>query len=406
MRQVLHLFVVHADRGAAAAARFGPRWLLPVLTCGERVRADRLALRWACSHGIDAVVAGQWLGRVTRDATDWLIVLSTARDVALNGVGLSWMPLDALAPAAALLDYQAWAVARSLERGPLPRVSGPFGRLGWNAEVLAWIERATGSPCGAVTPYRTGAHEVVLGAHAASGPVYFKGLMPARAVEARLTRTLSAFEPSRFAPTLALEQRDDGTVWWLAAGCPGKPAVEGRGVASGLASVQRRVMSWGPVLRELPVLDVTAVFGWAATLVGDGESAAALEPHVEAVTNAGVPSSWIPMDLDPVNVLADAGGEVRFIDLDDSFLGPAPLAMALFARRSGIRSDYRTYEACWSPPLGAVDWTAFEVAAGLIDGWLGWRRVCRNARRGDVYGALEAVEACLRDRLVRAVQGR
>lgn len=406
MRQALHLFIVHADRGAALAARFGHRWLLPVLTCGERVRADRHALRWACTHGIDAVVAGQWLGRVTPEATDWLMVLSTDEDCAQAVSALSWMPLDALAPAAALLDYQAWAVARSLERGPLPRVPGPFGRLGWNAEVIAWIERAAGSPCGAVTPYRTSAHEVVLGAHAACGPVYFKGLMADRAVEARLTRTLSLFEPSRFAPTLLLEQRDDGTVWWLAAGCSGKPAVDGPGVASALARVQRRVMSSGPVLRELPVLDLAAVLGWAATLVGDGACAAALEPHVEAVANAGVPSSWIPMDLDPVNVLADAGAEVRFIDLDDSFLGPAPLAMALFARRSRDRSAYGTYEASWSPPLSGIEWLDFEVAAGLVDAWLGWRRVYRNTRRGDVYGALAVVEACLRDRLVRASQGR
>lgn len=406
MRQALHLFIVHADSGAALAARFGHRWLLPVLTCGERVRADRLALRWACSHGIDAVVAGQWLGRVTPDATDWLMVLATDEDFVPAGSALSWMPLDALAPAAALVDYQAWAVARSLEAGSLPRVSGPFGRLGWHAEVTAWIERATGSPCGLPAPYRTGAYEVVLGARAACGPVYFKGLMADRAVEARLTRTLSAFEPSRFARTLALEERVDGTVWWLTAGCPGKPAVGGPGVAEALARVQRRVMSAGPVLRELPVFDLAAILGWAAALVGDRACAAALESHVEAVANAGVPSSWIPMDLDPVNVLADAGGEVRFIDLDDSFFGPAPLAMALFARRSRDRSAYGMYEASWFPPLTGVEWAAFEAAAGLVDGWLGWRRVYRNTRRGDVYGALAVVEACLRDRLMRAIQGR
>jgi hypothetical protein len=406
MRQVLHLLIVDPVRRAALAAHFGSRWLLPVLACGERVRADRHALRWVGGRGIQADVTGQWLGRVRADATDWLMVLAVTHDASRADPQLSWTTLDTLRSGGALLDYQGWAVHQSLERAPLPSVPGPFGRIGWTAEVRAWIAEVTGSPCACLVPFRTSAHEVVLGAHVDRGPVYFKGLMPERAGEARLTRTLAAFEPSHFARTLALEERAEGTAWWLTAGCPGRPAVDGRHVARALARVQRRVMSSGPVQRELPPLDLKQIFDWAASFVGDDRLAPAIEVHADALAHANVPASWIPMDLDPVNVLQDLGGEVRFIDLDDSFFGPAPLAMALFGRRMRTASLYRTYEQAWSPPLSGVDWPGFERAVTVVEAWLGWRRVARHTRRGEVHGALDIAAARIRGCLLSGLHGR
>lgn len=401
MRQLLHLLIVDAGRGAALAGQFGGRWLLPVLTCGERVRADRHALRWVTSRGFDADVAGQWLGRVGTTATDWLIVLTVDGEASGPDPQVSWTMLDELTAGAALLDYQGWAVVRSLEISTLPSVPGPFGRIGWTADVRAWIANVTGSICSCLLPYRTGAHEVVLGAHSASGPIYFKGLSAERAGEAHLTRLLAELEPSHFARTLALEERPDGSVWWLTAGCPGRPAVHGTVVASALARVQRRVMTSEPVLRELSMLHVEESFGWAGALVGDDWYSAAIVPLHETVINADLPRSWIPMDLDPVNVLEDSSGEVRFIDLDDSFVGPAPLAMALFAKRSRDRSSYGLYEQAWFPGIRGIDWPGFERAVAVLDAWLGWRRVVRNTCRGELYGALELAEARVRDRLVR-----
>lgn len=406
MDQVLHLLVVDAARRAALAARFGSRWLLPVVTCGERVRADRHALRWACARGIDADVAGQWLGRVGRGAADWLVVLVPTGTGRGADPELAWTSFDALTPEAALLDYQGWALAQSMEHGALPRVAGPFGNLTWIPAVQEWIKRSAGARCGCFVPYRTGAHEVVLGAHSGSGPIYFKGLSAARAAEARLTGLLARLEPSRFARTVALEEREDGTVWWLTAGCPGRPALDGAPVARALAQVQSGVTSADEVARALPVLDIGTAFAWAETLVGAVDCGGVLASTLAEVNDPVVPRSWIPMDLDPVNVLVTASGEVRFIDLDDSFAGPAPLAMALFARRSRDRSHYGTYQESWLPALAGVNWPGFERAVAVLDAWLGWRRVERCTSRGELHGGLALAECAIRDRLARALHGR
>ena len=403
MPQILHLLIVDAARGLALVATFGGRWLLPVLTCGERVRADRYALRWVTSRGFEADVVGQWLGRVGRAGTDWLIVLTVTFDHL--DPQLSWTPLGELRSATAVVEYQAWAVAKSLDDSALPSVPGPFGRVGWHAEVKAWIERVSGGSCACFVPYRAGAHEVVLGAQGVSGPVYFKGLFAERNAEARLTRLMSDLDPSLFARTIALEPCVDGTAWWLTAGCPGRPAVEGQVVVRALARVQRRVLSSEPVRRALPTLDLPAAFAWARDLVGEGYRDA-LASCLQVVTTPGVPRSWIPMDLDPVNVLAEENGALHFIDLDDSFFGPAALAMALFASRSRHQSSYGVYEQSWFPVMSGIDWPGFERAVAVLDAWLGWRRVVRNTARGDLYGALEPAEARIRERLVRILHRR
>lgn len=403
MRQILHLLIVDPDRSTCLAARFGSRWLLPVLTCGERVRADRHALRWADRRGVEADVVGQWLGRVASDGADWLMVLTVRREADLQDPQLCWTPIDTLTPASALLDYQAWALARSLARGDRPSVRGPFGWLGWPAAVTAWIERVTGSPCGRPVPYRSSAHEIVLGACTESGRVFFKGLTAERGLEAKLTKSLAILEPERFAHTLALEQQPDGAVWWLAAGCPGRPGIENEAVGPRLAEVQQALRSSARGLCALPTLDVEAAMRWCATLVGRN-AAGALKQGVDVVFDAAVPWSWIPMDLDPVNVLIDDEGEVRFIDLDDSFLGPAPLAMALFAKRSRSTSAPRTYEDAWSPPLRNIDWPGFETAAAIIEAWLGWQRVERNVLRGELHGDIAGVQLRICERLLKALQ--
>ena len=403
MRQILHLLLFDRNRGTCLAAHFGSRWLLPVLTCGERVRADRHALRWAGGRGIEADVAGQWLGRIASDGVDWLMVLTVRPDGETPDPQLRWTPVDRLPPASALLDYQGWALARSLARGDEPSVPGPFGCVGWPAHVKAWIERVTGSSCGRPVPYRTSAHEVVLGACTESGRVFFKGLTAERGIEATLTERLALLEPGRFARTLALEPRQNGAVWWLAEGCPGRPAIETEAVARDLAEVQQSLRATARGLCGLRTLDIEATTRWCATLAGPN-TAGAMERGLDLVAHAAVPWSWIPMDLDPVNVLIDDDGAVRFIDLDDSFLGPAPLALALFAKRSRSGSAYRAYENAWSPPLRGIHWPEFETAAAIVEARLGWQRVERNVRRGELHGDIAGVQPRIHERLLKMLQ--
>ena len=124
------------------------------------------------------------------------------------------------------------------------------------------------------------------------------------------------------------------------------------------------------------------------------------------------------MDLDPSNILVDDEGRVRFIDVDDSFLGPGPLALAILAARRGEkpllsargarpsgRAIYRTYEQAWSTPLRHLDWVAFETAATVVQSWLGWTRLERNIARGEVYVDRDLAAERMRQRLAKAIGG-
>ena len=405
MRQLLHLLIVDGGRRAALATTFRGKWLLPVVTCTERARSAPLVARWLVERDLRGDVAGQWLGRVTENAMDWLVAIAATYGSAIADPAFQWRPLDTLEATAAVVEYQQWAIARAVRHGELPVVSGPFGNLSWPDRARAWIASVTGSAVESLTPYRVSAHEVVVGAGCANGRVYCKGLTRERAAEARLTRILAAIEPESFARTLALEDRDDGSVWWLTAACNGRSGENLNRVAAALARIQQRVLAGG-VSREVPRLDLEAAARWASELVGESRCADAVGRRCAQVMRADVPASWIPMDLDPTNVLVDGDNRVRFIDVDDSFLGPAPLAMATLATRCDDKSLCRTYERSWSPALVGLDWIAFETAATVVQSWLGWRRLERHIARGEVVVDREFAAARTRDRLVKAIDGR
>jgi hypothetical protein len=383
MQQTMHLFIVDRDRGAVLAATYGSKWLLPVLTCVERVRAAPLVARWCLERGVIGDVAGQWPGRVTAIGMDWLVAIAITRGSAIGIPELQWRSLDTLAATPAVLDYQQWATGRTLKRGDVPYLSGPFGNLSWPGEVRAWIGRAVGSAVESLTAYRAGPHEVVVGADCANGRVYCKGLTRERAAEARVTQALAALEPESFARTIALEDRGDGSVWWLTAACPGRPEHDAHRAAQALARVQQRALAAG-LPGELPRLDLNAAALWASELLADAACGDLVRRHCARAADAAVPASWIPMDLDPTNILGD-DDRVRFIDVDDSFVGPAPLALATLAMRCDDKALYRTYERSWPPSLVGLDWIAFETAATVVQSWLGWQRLERNIARGEVF---------------------
>lgn len=405
MQQILHLCIVDRDRAAALATWYGPKWLLPVISCSERARAAPAAARWASEVGVAWDVAGQWLGRLAAEGTDWLIAGTAQCPPAIDSK-LQWTPLTDLSSSLAVIDYQGWAIAQCLENGPLPLVPGPFGNLTWLNDVRRWIRASAGALVGAITPYRVSPYEVVLGVDTHSGRVYFKGLDERRALEARLTMTLAAIVPGAFAQTLAVESKSDGSVWWLTCECPGTTTLDGGLVARPLARLQRRLMASGPLIGELRPLDLDEAVRWASTFVAGSACVPAIAEQTERVKRAAVPESWIPMDLHPTNVLVDGAGQVRFIDLDDSYLGPAPLAMALFAQRCRKTSHYRPYEESWCPALRHVDWPAFEAVAALLDARHGWLRIERYTRSGEVYGALDVAASRIRQRLEFAFSPR
>jgi hypothetical protein len=116
-------------------------------------------------------------------------------------------------------------------------------------------------------------------------------------------------------------------------------------------------------------------------------------------------------DLDPRNVLLSADGDVRFIDLDDSVFGPAPIAVATFTRRlKGVGAAwapelYRVYERAWTPPLSIADrWPAFELVSTLVECFLDWERVRRKTARGEVFDVLDSARRRIARRLETAAR--
>jgi hypothetical protein len=307
----------------------------------------------------------------------------------------------------------------------------------WLEEVKTWVGEVVGPRNGQpIVPYRTTPHEVVLRFSTSCGNVYFKGLSSDRAREVQTTSALAELMPDSFARTLRLEMRPDGVAWWLTEECPGialahvanarnwRSCERARQVVVACAQVQCRVNErfGGGASLGISTLDLSMPAEWGKALIehdADLEDAdlycAALQQACQAASVAEVPQSWIPLDLDPSNVLLDDDG-VRFIDLDDSYIGPAPLALSTFQRRlvrhlgglcDGERSNDAlrvAYEQAWSPSLPMGDsWRAFEIVSTLIEGYLGWTLLVKNTERGVVHGALDLGRARAARRLVRAL---
>jgi len=326
------------------------------------------------------------------------------------------------------MDYQRWAVANVLSTSGLPAALGPFGTMTWLRDVQAWVDDVVGASHGGmddVVPYRTTAYDVVLGLRTARGLVYFKGLSADRAPEARMSAQLAEMAADAFPRTIAVSKRPDGSVWWLMEACPGSPLAAGATCASAArvgaayAGVQQqtvRAIEEGG-FADLAPLDLAPMAAWAVDLLERTDEeplqpvvcAAAIKRACERVSATCVPRSWICADLDPTNVLLH-GDEVRFIDLDDSALGPAPIAIATFAtriKRLGIScgSDlYRSYERAWKPQLAMRDlWRDFEIGSTLVDCHLAWKRVVVKTERQEIQGCLGLARDTLARRLARIV---
>ncbi|HEY0875793.1 MAG TPA: phosphotransferase [Vicinamibacterales bacterium] len=403
MQQVLHLLIVDTRWSQALVAQYGSRWLLPILTCGERVRADPKALLWAASRGVECEIVGQWLGRAGPSVTDWLMAMSAIAGSLRSCAQLGWTPLEQLNSRAALVEYQGWALDKVVERGPLPSRPGPFGRFGWTAEVKRWIEAVIATPVNRVVrQFRSTPNEVVLCATTGGAKVFFKGMGRGRELEPRLTAALASLVPGTFASTIALEERGDGTTWWLTENCPGRPATDAAAVARALAAVQQQLTSAAETARHLPVLNLDAAVAWGASFLDEGD-AELMRQHVQRAACGSSTPTWIPLDLHPTNVLVDDAGAMRFIDLDESFLGPPALAAVVLSGRWRDRSVYAAFERSWAPSLRGVDWPALEMTATLVDIWLGWRRLERITATGEVSGALELAAPIVADRLRRCI---
>jgi hypothetical protein len=383
----------------ALTRSFGEHALLPVLVCNERVRGTLAVSRWLSMAGVEGAVIGQWLGRAapTSDTVDWLVVVLSSRGTD-RPAGLRWLASERLGDARLLCAYQRWAIERANNANGMPTTTGPFGQVDWLHEVSSWVEEKTEAPVRGIVTYKATPSEAVLRFNTSQGEVFFKGLSLDRASEAHLTSALASICPESFAQTVALETRTDGTVWWLARACPGvslaavaTPENVAR-VAAAYTGIQERITLSGlnAISSCCPVLDVEEATSCISELTGASDAAkdirdrccARLQSACEAVSSPRVRRRWIALDLAPGNILLDCD-DVRFIDLDDSFIGPAPLALATLSRR--LKTNLG---------LGS-----FDVIATALEAWLGWRKVAGMTARGEVEGVLDLA----RDRLTRSL---
>lgn len=428
MQQVLHLMIVDPDSCAALVTSHGNRWLLPILSCPERLRAGLLIRRWTAERGITGPVVGQWLGRAvpSRDDVDWLVVVrASARRSADQSAGLRWVPLACLESRVSLLEYQHWAVGTAMGTRALPSIPGPFGTMWWMDEVLAWVRSVIGErelgPTGEIVPHRTTAYNVVLQIPTRSGALYFKGVSADRSDETITMWRLSELLPKAFPSTCAARTLSDGSVWWLMEECPGTPLTvtpvtpeRAARVAVAYARLQqelaRRLGSDSvPPVRQL---EIARMVVWAEALLADACTPAEAARYGDVIRRAcwracrrEVPRGWIFTDLDPANVLVH-DEQVRFIDLGDARIGPAPIALSTFARRLrrlGVPSDgpYGAYEAAWTPALSLRhEWPVFELLSCLFECYGSWMRVVVKDQRGETHGLLERLRTRLAKRLV------
>jgi hypothetical protein len=395
MTQTLHLLILNRDRSAALARSFEARSLLPMIVCDERMRGSMAASRWLSTSGINGTVIGQWLGRAGRsgDTVDWLVVVSSSGGDAAP-TGLRWQSLK-MGDSIWMCDYQRWAIERTGVVAGSPATTGPFGNVDWLKAVTSWVEAETAAAVRDVVPYKTTSYEVVLRLSTCHGDVFFKGLSSARASEAHLTSALGAICPAHFAQTLALDVRPDGTAWWLTGACPGAslsstPTPESVArVATAYTAVQKHIAACGlsRISPWCPVLEIEEPMSCIGELIGAKDIAHRcrdrLQSACEAMSDPRIDISWIPLDIAPSNILLH-GDAVRFIDLDESFMGPAPLALAMLARRLGAN---RGRGPC-------------EVIASVLEAWLGWRRVRAMTAREEVVGVPDIARHRLATRLV------
>jgi hypothetical protein len=433
VHHTLHLLLVDVARADALAADCGGRWLLPLLHTSERVRAGTILNQWLARHRLAGHLIGQWVGKAAspHGAMDWLGVIRVNRTRSAAS-SLHWVPLASLASSTSWLPYQQWAIRQVTAASEWPAVSGPFGTVGWLDEAISWADIALGvrrrSAIACAVPLRATPYEVVLQLRTARETVYFKGLAAARAAEATLTIRLAARAPRSFARTIAMTTRPDGTIWWLMEACPGSPLAaaptpdRATRAVTAYAAVQQRIIEEGePSLwGDLPRLPMRQMLERASDLLRAGaeldglpavEAAARFDELGERIADARAPESWIYADFDPRNVFID-GDEVRFIDLSDCWLGPAPLGVATFVRRmkvSGtpIASDlYDRYEGAWKPRLALSDrWRAFELGSLVAESYLAWNRVLLKTARGEIHDVIAPARRALAGRLIRALGG-
>jgi hypothetical protein len=395
-----HCHIVACDRRAdhVLAGESCGRWILPSVTVnvGQSLLATvaralaRLGIRGNIVH--EARMADGW--QPDRLHSYCAVVMEASRRNA------TLRAIPSLDPTQAVWTVQSTAV--NLVRTRLQSPSAPFDDVNEHVRAMEWMGAQIRIPDpdpGATTAHRRSRFHAVTSVRTPRGDVYFKAGPGRVNAEAGLTQVLRRLLPEVFAETLA---HDPEREWWLYAGVPGFPLSESFTEQDGLLAVrtlartQIRVCGERAMAAQLKGRELTGriLFARANETVaqlsrktparskavdrGPSDAAVLWSSIKEDVARCcdsldvlQLPPTWVPSDFWSANILRDHSA-TRLIDVEDSYLGPAPLAVwrfltdidRHFRHDRGVRERMENaFKDEWRRML---DSTTLQAAFGLL----------------------------------------
>ena len=361
MIQRYHLLVRSPSGAECLVQEHACGWLLPIAAGYPRTRASAILQRRSAAigaPGLPIVVAYGSYGERHHEA-DWLGVLTAVERV--NAPALKWLPREELLAQSGLVEFQQASVRRYLnEENASPQFMSPD----WPHRARTWIDQQLGkreSTTGPMSVFRCAPSYVGARFETMRTPVYFKAVPRGRAfAEAALTCWFSQQAPESFAPTKGIDFEGGR---WLGGHVDGVPLRKANSTV--LEAVIREIVKLQ--IRFIDQAEQLRVRGaWPATIDSIEQKAIDLlrDPPEQDLERApdmttgspdrtvrtigqtfeylrtlDLPSSWVPLDIAPDNVIV-ADDRPVFIDVGDCWVGPAPAALeVLFQGLSGNQPE-------------------------------------------------------------------
>lgn len=385
-------------------------WMLPVVTADARSRATSAIARFLDQFHLRGTLVCVTAGTVDTEAAgiDWLSVVDVIDVVNECPIRLVEEVQERILEQRPLVPVQS-SLIRTYQRmsDTLPtRFSRD--RL---ADAIRWVAHcvpdldATGSV--QAIPHRVDLFRSTWEFRSPSAAVFLKWCGNGAFLEPALAEALVAAGGAHVPRTLAYER---ATGRWLTEGIAGKPLtsdLSARTVSAAvaaLARVQMNLLSAEHRLRSIGVHGESI-----ADLAAEGDGlldqlpGSAERPDVRAARSRiheacrtldrlQLRNTWIHTDLVPENIFLGSGG-VYFIDFEDPWIGPAPIALEFLF--SGVRRHVSDEAA-----------RSVLVAAGQAAFSNAWKPCCSPRIMNEAFGSTRLAAEVLRvsRRLRAAVQ--
>jgi hypothetical protein len=323
--------------------------------------------------------------------------------------GLMWRSISSLTSSGALLPIQHEMLTLCLARLRCP--TEPFDACDHLHAITSWVTTQLNARgleiVGAPVRYRATRSDSVIEFETTAGRAYFKGGAWRWQDEVRLAQALAQCAPEHVPYTIAA---DPERCWWLTLNTDGQ-SLDLRTadddllvqVVELIASLQQKVLDEPHVLQVLSDRPLTArrlreawdtlcAMAMATTTARSATTSSRADADQDADADitqaqidlvhscvadtcdvleaASLPPTWIHSDLWSPNIVVRPGRQIYFVDLEDYYLGPPPLALYRLLRDIRQTSPNaerliplltRTYVDAWrSSSLSASIASAFD----------------------------------------------